>query len=218
MGLRRVFLFGALAVWLSSHASAQNLIENQTILIELGRWKWMVIAGIMGATISSAMSMAVGAPRILVALGRHSIIPLSSSFARLNAKGEPTAAILLTALITLVTLLLGTLNSVAGLLTMFFLITYGMINLSVFIEQSIGIASFRPSFRVPRISAMPPGRPPGRIFLTRKPLRALPGHLPVGAIPATPKRPPRCEWRPAILPPRRGHHKTDPAAVPSSRP
>jgi len=144
-------IYIALAVWFVFHASAPALIANPTILIDLGRWKWMVIAGIMGATISSAMSMAVGAPRILVALGRHSIIPMASSFARLNRKGEPTTAILLTALITLLTILLGTLNTVAGLLTLFFLITYGMINLSVFIEQSIGIASFRPSFRVPRI-------------------------------------------------------------------
>ena len=46
---------------------------------------------------------------------------------------------------------MGSLDQIATLLTMFFLITYGMINLTVFIEQSIGIVSFRPTFKVPRI-------------------------------------------------------------------
>ena len=144
-------IYTSLAVWFSRNASAQELVENTSIVIELGKWKGLVVAGIMGATLSSAIAMFVGAPRTLVALGKHSIVPLSNSFARVNKKGEPTTSILLTSLLVLLTLLLGTLNKVASLLTMIFLITYGMINLSVFIEQSIGITSFRPTFRIPRI-------------------------------------------------------------------
>ncbi len=143
-------IYVALAIWLGTHVSAARLIAHPTILIDLGRWKNLVIAGIMGATLSSALSMFVGAPRILNALAGHAIVPFSGAFLRLNKKGEPTAAILMTALLALGTLLVGTLNSVAGLLTVFFLITYGMINISVFIEQSIGIVSFRPTLRIPR--------------------------------------------------------------------
>ncbi len=143
-------IYIGLAVWLSRHAASEELIQNTSILIQLSRWKWLVVAGIMGATLSSAISMFVGSPRTLMALGKHSIIPFSSSFVRINKRGEPTAAILFTALLVLVTLLYGTLDSVANLLTMFFLITYGMINLSVFIEQTMGIASFRPAFRISR--------------------------------------------------------------------
>ncbi len=47
------------------------------------------------------------------------------------------------------TLLLGDLNAVAQLITMFFLITYATLNLVVLIEQSLGLVSFRPTFRVP---------------------------------------------------------------------
>jgi len=95
--------------------------------------------------------MAVSSPRILLALGKNSIVPLSSVFRRVNKRGEPTAAILFTALVALMTIFLGSLNQIAGLLTMFFLITYGMINMTVLIEESIGIASFRPTMRIPRI-------------------------------------------------------------------
>ncbi len=132
----------------ATQASAEALSSNVFLAIDMGRWKGIVIAGIMGATLSSGLAMFIGAPRVLFALGKHSLVPFSSSFYQSNKKGEPTNAILLTALISLATVLLGNLNQIAGLLTMFFLITYGMINVSVFIEQTIGIVSFRPSFRV----------------------------------------------------------------------
>lgn len=139
-----------LAFWLGWHVPPQALVENRSILIDLGRWKYLVVAGIMGATISSALSMFVGAPRTLLALSEQSLVPSSQTFVKINKRGEPTGAVMLTSLIVLITLYFGSLDSVATLLTQVFLITYGMINLSVFIEQSIGIASFRPSFRIPR--------------------------------------------------------------------
>jgi hypothetical protein len=47
------------------------------------------------------------------------------------------------------------LNAVAPLITLFFLITYAMINVVVFLEQSMGLVSFRPLFRIPRfVSAL----------------------------------------------------------------
>ena len=143
-------IYIVLAVWFATHVSAEELISNNTIAIELGRWSWVVILGILGATLSSALSMLIGAPRVLLALGKHGVVPAANSFKFVNAKGEPTTAILFTALISLITILLGSLDQIASLLTMFFMITYGMINLTVLIEQSIGIISFRPTFRVSR--------------------------------------------------------------------
>jgi len=42
-------------------------------------------------------------------------------------------------------------NAAATLITMFFLITYGTLNLVVFIEQSMKIISFRPTFKISRV-------------------------------------------------------------------
>ncbi|USN54297.1 MAG: hypothetical protein H6765_07125 [Candidatus Peribacteria bacterium] len=49
------------------------------------------------------------------------------------------------------TFLLGGINQVAPILTMFFLITYSAINIVVFTEQSLGLPSFRPKLKIPRI-------------------------------------------------------------------
>lgn len=149
-----LFIYIALAVWFAASASAHDLVNKTAIIINLAKWKVLVIAGLMGATLSSALSMFVASPRTLLALGKHRLIPFSNSFHYVNPKGEPTTAILFTALIALLTIGLGNLNAIAGILTMFFLITYGTLNSAVFIEKTIGIASFRPTFRVASVVSL----------------------------------------------------------------
>ena len=137
-----------LAFRFSYVASSSELASNTSIIIDLGRWPSLVVAGIMGATISSALSMFVASPRTLSALGKYHAVPFSYYFSKVNRRSEPTNAIIFTAILSLITIALGTLDKIAGLLTMFFLITYAMLNLSVFIEQLIGIPSFRPAFKI----------------------------------------------------------------------
>ncbi|MDY6864269.1 MAG: hypothetical protein SV062_14945, partial [Thermodesulfobacteriota bacterium] len=91
------------------------------------------------------------APRTLMALAQDRVIPLSGLLSRKSKKGEPRYALLLSGIVIEVSLLLGNLNTIAPLLTMFFLITYGAINLAVSIEKGIGIPSFRPTFNIPLI-------------------------------------------------------------------
>lgn len=144
-----------LAYWLARVAPEEALVENYTILVDRAAWGPVVLAGLLGATFSSALSSLVGAPRILQALGQHRIIPAGGWLSRRSASGEPRNAFLLTGAIVLGALMLRDLNAVAPLITLFFLITYAMINVVVFLEQSMGLVSFRPLFRIPRaVSAL----------------------------------------------------------------
>ena len=143
-------LYTFTAFWLARHSTPNELMTNTNIMILLARWPWAVIAAIMGATVSSALACLVSGPRTLQALGRHRVAPFSSFFSKTSTAGEPRNAIVLTGLIVEVSLLLGKLNTIAPLLTMFFLITYAMVNIVVAIEHSIGIVSFRPTFRIPK--------------------------------------------------------------------
>ena len=149
--LLSLIIYIIMAVRFSSAASQEQLLTNTSLVMELGRWKVLVIAGVMGATISSALSMFVTAPRTLLALSKHRLIPFSSQLSNVNKQGEPTSAVIATAVISFITLLLGSLDNIAMLLTMFFLITYGVLNMAVFIEQILGIVSFRPAFKMPTI-------------------------------------------------------------------
>ena len=136
--------------WLASVATPEELVSNYNVMIDYAFWPPAVLGGLLGATFSSALASIVGAPRILQALGDHRIFPGGEFFSKLANNGEPRNAILLTGGIVLVTLMVRDLNTIAPLITMFFLITYMMINLVVFIEQRMDMISFRPTFPIPR--------------------------------------------------------------------
>lgn len=150
-----LFVYLGLAYWLARVAAEDELIATSTIMVEKALWGWTVLAGMLGATFSSALGSLVAAPRVMQALAAHGILPLSKLFARETDKGEPRPAMVTTGILGLVALLislpLGGLNAVAEIISMFFLITYGMLNVVVLVEQSLGIVSFRPTFSVPRL-------------------------------------------------------------------
>ncbi|MDX1776472.1 MAG: amino acid permease, partial [Desulfobulbales bacterium] len=118
-------------------------------------WSLLVTLGVVAATLSSALGSYLGAPRVLQAVSHDRILQFLHFFAKGSKKrNEPRRALLLTCLITISILLWAgnetggrALNGVAILITMFFLYSYGMINLAAFIEDFGGNPSFRPQFR-----------------------------------------------------------------------
>ena len=140
-----------LAVWSSFAASPTELSGNYTIMVDKSLWAPGVLAGLLGATFSSALSSLVGAPRILMALGRDRLIPAGSWVGMAAGDGEPRRALFVTGAIVLLALLLRDLNVIAPLITMFFLISYAVINLVMLVESSLGLVSFRPTLQLPRV-------------------------------------------------------------------
>ena len=147
-------IYMVIAYWLARVAPPEELVGNYTVAIDRALWPPVVVAGLLGATFSSGLASLVGAPRIMTALGQHGILPRSPWFSQVTGRGEPRNAMLVTGGIVLASLLLRDLNAIAPLITMFFLITYAMINVVVLIEQSLGLVSFRPLFRVSRIVSL----------------------------------------------------------------
>ena len=118
---------------------------------------FVVVAGVFAATLSSSLGSALGAPRVLQAVSRDDVLGFLRPFAK-GAAGtdEPRRALGLTAVITVAILVWAefsrrtggaALNSVAAVITMFFLYTYGMMNLAAFIEAFSKNPSWRPRFR-----------------------------------------------------------------------
>jgi solute carrier family 12 (sodium/potassium/chloride transporter), member 2 len=147
-------LYVAVVIWLGYSAHPAELIADKLLIVKLAAFAPAVLAGILAATFSSALTTVVAAPRLLQSLGNASILPYSSWFAKKTARGEPLHAMLFTSGLILICLSLGSLDTIAPILTMFFLITYAMLNLVVFIEQSLGLVSFRPTFCIPRIISL----------------------------------------------------------------
>lgn len=91
----------------------------------------------------------MGAPRILQAFARDDIFRSLRFFGvGSGASNEPRRATVLTFAIAEVCIVLGDLNAIAPIITMFFMITYGLLNLATFYEAITKNPSYRPTFRI----------------------------------------------------------------------
>ncbi|MCF7797591.1 MAG: amino acid permease [Lentisphaeria bacterium] len=141
-----VYIF--MAAFFAYRVDPYELVNNPNILLEISFFPPLVLAGIWGATISSSFGSILGAPRILQAISGDKITP------RVFAKGkgkenEPRNALLLTFIIAETGVLMGELDVIARVVTMFFIVTYGFLNTSCAIE-SWASPDFRPDFKIPK--------------------------------------------------------------------
>ncbi|OFY40691.1 MAG: hypothetical protein A2X18_11575 [Bacteroidetes bacterium GWF2_40_14] len=142
-------IYVGLAVFLSYTVNNNLLANDPNVLFKISWIPQLVIAGILGATLSSALGSIMGAPRIMQAVAKDRIAPYFFSKG-VGASNEPRNALLLTFLIAQAGILIGDLNTIARIVTIFFIITYGFLNITYTVE-SWASSDFRPSFKIPRI-------------------------------------------------------------------
>lgn len=140
-------VYGAQLVWLAMNAERSALQENALVMKQISVFPPLILAGLWAATLSSALASLVAAPRTLQALAKDRVLWrfLSKGHGETN---EPRIALLASAGIALVCVMLGDLNLIAPLISMFFLATYGAVNLVAALESWTGNPSYRPTFRV----------------------------------------------------------------------
>ncbi len=143
-------IYMALPVLLAMRADATTLIEDPLIMRRMAYWGDAILLGVWGATLSSALGSVLGAPRVLQALARDGVLPRKLSWLGTGSGEEdtPRAGTILTLALALAAVYFGNLNLIAPVLTMFFLTTYGVLNISAGIERFLQSPSFRPTFRV----------------------------------------------------------------------
>ncbi len=136
-----------LTIYFAFTVSSDDLINNPKVLLEIAFWPPAVIAGIWCATISSALGSILSSPRILQAAAADRIAP--KFFAKGHGKSnEPRNALLMTFVIAEAGILVGELDIIARVVSMFFITTYGFLNMSCALENWAS-TDFRPEFRIP---------------------------------------------------------------------
>ena len=141
-------VYGAMALFLAGTRTSAELTSNNMIVSDVARWPILITAGVFAATLSSALGSMMGAPRILQALARDTIFPSLKMFGIGNGPAnEPRRAVVLTFVLSTICIVLADLNTIAPLITMAFMITYGTINLATFYEGLTKNPSYRPTFR-----------------------------------------------------------------------
>jgi len=132
-------------------ASPEIMAEDQLVMSQISIWGPAVLIGLCCATLSSAIGSVLVAPRTLQALGADHTLPGK----RLNAwlshgKGEsndPRHATIITGVLALLIVIAGSVDMVAILISMFFMVTYGSLCAISFLEHFAARPSYRPSFR-----------------------------------------------------------------------
>uniref|UniRef100_A0A1A8QQK5 Solute carrier family 12 (Potassium/chloride transporters), member 6 n=1 Tax=Nothobranchius pienaari TaxID=704102 RepID=A0A1A8QQK5_9TELE len=107
---------------------------------------WVIVIGSFFSTCGAGLQSLTGAPRLLQAIAKDNIIPFLRVFGHGKANGEPTWALLLTALIAELGILIASLDMVAPILTMFFLMCYLFVNLACALQTLLRTPNWRPRF------------------------------------------------------------------------
>ncbi|HHP7243501.1 MAG TPA: amino acid permease, partial [Elainellaceae cyanobacterium] len=143
-------VYMVLPIILANRADATTLIEEPLVMQQIALWGPAILLGVWGSTLSSALGSILGAPRVLQALARDGVLPSWLSFLGKGsgANDEPRVGTAVTLGIVIAAVCIGDLNLIAPVLTMFFLTTYLVLNVSAGIEGFLQSPSFRPLFRV----------------------------------------------------------------------
>jgi amino acid transporter len=128
---------------LSLHGDPEALRNDPLVWMKVAAFPVLILPGLITAILSSALGSVLAAPRTLQALSDDAVLP---GFLGKLKDGEPKFATLVSGAVALAAVALGDLNAVATVVTLFFLTTYGMVNVVSTLETLVGNPSFRPRF------------------------------------------------------------------------
>ena len=143
-----LLVYLGLAIFIAYNINAEVLKSEYNIFMKMALFAPAVVAGIWGATLSSALGGILGGPRILQAMSIDKVTP--KIFGRGKGKNnEPVNALLMVFIIAEAGILIGELDVIARVVSMFYLTAYGFINISYFLE-SWANPDFQPKFKIKR--------------------------------------------------------------------
>ncbi|XP_077592179.1 solute carrier family 12 member 7 isoform X2 [Stigmatopora nigra] len=108
---------------------------------------WVIVIGSFFSCCGAGLQSLTGAPRLLQAIARDGIVPFLQVFGHGKANGEPTWALLLTGAICEIGILIASLDAVAPILSMFFLMCYLFVNLACAVQTLLRTPNWRPRFK-----------------------------------------------------------------------
>uniref|UniRef100_A0A8D0A8E8 Solute carrier family 12 member 5a n=1 Tax=Sander lucioperca TaxID=283035 RepID=A0A8D0A8E8_SANLU len=108
---------------------------------------WVIVIGSFFSTCGAGLQSLTGAPRLMQAIAKDGIVPALRIFGHGKANGEPTWSLLLTACICEIGILIASLDAVAPILSMFFLMCYMFVNLACALQTLLRTPNWRPRFK-----------------------------------------------------------------------
>ncbi|XP_030195229.1 solute carrier family 12 member 5 isoform X3 [Gadus morhua] len=122
---------------------------NGNLVIGTLAWPspWVIVIGSFFSTCGAGLQSLTGAPRLMQAIAKDGLVPILRIFGHAKANGEPTWSLLLTACICEIGILIASLDLVAPILSMFFLMCYMFVNLACALQTLLRTPNWRPRFK-----------------------------------------------------------------------
>ena len=146
-----MLVYALVAVKLAYSADPEALADDQFIMARIALWGPSIYIGLGAAALSSALGSILVAPRTLQALARDKVSPVPQ-INRMLEEGrgesqEPVNATLVSGAIAIIFVVIGDVDFIAQILSMFFMVTYGALCAVSFLEYFAGNPAYRPTFR-----------------------------------------------------------------------
>uniref|UniRef100_A0A2M4A833 Solute carrier family 12 member 9 n=1 Tax=Anopheles triannulatus TaxID=58253 RepID=A0A2M4A833_9DIPT len=138
----------ALAVLMAATTTSTLLQNNFLFLAPINLWPSFVTIGILTATFSTGLSNLIGASRVMEALAKDRVFgPLMSFVVKGTYKGNPIAAVIASWVLVEAILLIGSLNTIAQINSVLFMLAYLATNLACLGIEITGAPNFRPTYK-----------------------------------------------------------------------
>lgn len=109
--------------------------------------RWLILIGALLSTVGAGLQSLTGAPRLLQAIARDNLIPFLKLFGYSSSQGEPTYALIFTVLMSELGVLIASVDAVAPILSMFFLMCYMFVNVACALQSLLQAPNWRPRFK-----------------------------------------------------------------------
>ncbi|XP_069068981.1 solute carrier family 12 member 9-like [Pleurodeles waltl] len=141
-------IYNLLSLMVSCTCDRTLLLNNYSFMRDFNVWHPFVTIGIYCSMISASMSNLIGASRILYALAKDDLFGILLAPAKKTAcGGNPWVAVLMSWFLAQLVLFAGKLNTIAAIVTIFFLLVYAAVDIACLALEWASAPNFRPTFR-----------------------------------------------------------------------
>ncbi|KAG7470991.1 hypothetical protein MATL_G00119790 [Megalops atlanticus] len=141
-------IYNLLSLLVACSCERLLLQRDYSFLRDINIWHPFVTIGVYSSTLSAAMSNLIGASRILYALARDDLFgKVLSPAKRTSRSGNPWVSVLISWFLVQLVLFSGKLNTIASIVTIFFLLVYAAVDLACLALEWASAPNFRPTFR-----------------------------------------------------------------------
>ncbi|KAM4693451.1 solute carrier family 12 member 9-like [Discoglossus pictus] len=141
-------IYNVLSLMVSCTCDRTLLKYDYSFLRDINVWHPFVTIGIYCSTLSASMSNLIGASRILYALGKDDLFGKLLRPAKVTSRGgNPWVSVIISWFLVQMVLFAGKLNTIAAIVTIFFLLVYAAVGLACLALEWASAPNFRPTFR-----------------------------------------------------------------------